>query len=230
MQIDRIEQIICTKNLDLKKIKSNNYFSITLKKNNQAILTTNPGKMINRNLNLGAYPIVAELINFEILKLLKIKVIKHQRIEYCIDIETPFKLINNKHIINVFYKILRDFNYNCGKLDFTPNDKNSIQTAYWKGIKGYKCGRTIKLYSKWEEQRINLNSDTDLLRLEISFGKRVIFQNKIKNISDIKKPKEELLEIILFCEKNYLKRINRYSKNTQNVISLLKQKLIKTAI
>lgn len=230
MKIDRIEQIISTENIDMTLLKSKEGFRIVLKDNNEAILVTNPGRTLNNNINLGASPRVAEKMNLEIIELLKLKVIGNYKIEYCIDIETPFKLVKNKHLVNMFCRIFKEFNYKRGKLDFSTNENNSIRFFDWKGIKGYKNGKSIKLYSKYEEKKINLDSDKDLLRLEISFGKTTLKQNNIQNISDVGKAREELLDMIIFCEKNYLKKVNRFSKNTKSALKLFKEELLKIAL
>ncbi len=228
MKIDRIEQIVSAKNVDLfYRIKSKD-FVITPIGENLAHLKTNPGKTINNGMNLGALPSVAELINYEIIKNLKLELINLNKIEYCIDIETPFKLVDNKHILKTFYKALIHFHYKRGKLDFITDKNLNIENTHWKGLKGYKTDRSIKLYSKFEEK--NIISEIDLLRLELSFGKRTIEQNEINNITNTEKARKELLEFVLYCDETLLKNVNRYSKNTRITINLFKKKLIKNSL
>lgn len=228
MKIDRIEQTVCIKNINVNNKFNNKNYTIYPKGNNRAILKTNPGKTINNQINLGTLPSTAELINKEIIENLDVEFINYNKIEYCLDIKTPFKLIDNKHLINIFYQALLFFKYKCGKLDFNMNNKKSIRFAEWKGIKGYKNSRTIKLYSKIAEK--NLISNFDIIRLELTFGKRTILQNKIEVISDIEKAKNEILELIEYCENNHLKKINRYSKNTKKAILQFKENLVNNTL
>lgn len=222
MKIDRIEQIICTKNVNLNQQIKSNAFVLTPISENMFRLKTNPGKLIYKDFNLGASPTLAEVINYEITYNLRAKILSFEKIEYCIDIEVPFKLTDHKHILNTFNQAFYYFNYRLGKLDFNRN-QNLIESSPWKGVKGYKTSRTIKLYSKCEEK--NICSKNDIIRMELTFGKRAIKQNHIENISNIQKAVFELSELLFICEKCLPKKLNRYTIQTSVVIKLFKNKL-----
>lgn len=218
IKIDRIEQ-----NVELREGKEylnvrEKDYTLTLYEGNKAILKTNPGRTLNEyGMNTGAIPEDAEYINNLIVERLELKVMDNKTIEYCIDIAVEWKLIEHKHIINTFLKALDLHNYRSGKLDFEVAKDKSIAKSNWKGIKGYKRSRAMKLYSKYEEQGLNELSG-DLIRIELILNAKALEQNNITKISDVQKAREELLEF-LGTMKDQIKKINRYSKPTFELIS-----------
>ncbi|MGL5971008.1 MAG: hypothetical protein ACRCZL_03240, partial [Cetobacterium sp.] len=124
--------------------------------------------------------------------------------------------VENKHIINTFLKTLELHKYKSGKLDFRVSKNKNIQKSDWKGIKGYKKSRAIKLYSKNEEQEIEL-LESDLIRIELILNARAIEQNNILKISDVESARIELKEFLLSMRAT-ISKVNRYSKNTVYLI------------
>ncbi|MGL5984964.1 MAG: hypothetical protein ACRCZ1_06860 [Cetobacterium sp.] len=217
LKIDRVEQNVeLNENFIYYTSKENDY-TLTILDENNAILKTNCGKSLNENgINIGAEPIKAEQLSDLIIKRLELKLLSNKTIEYCIDIETNFKLVENKHIINTFLKTLELHKYKSGKLDFRVSKNKNIQKSDWKGIKGYKKSRAIKLYSKNEEQEIEL-LESDLIRIELILNARAIEQNNILKISDVESARIELKEFLLSMRAT-ISKVNRYSKNTVYLI------------
>ena len=133
------------------------------------------------------------------------------QIKYGVEIQTPFKLIENKHIFKIFIQSLNHFKYNLGELDFDMNNENSIELYDWKGMTGHKNNQVIKLYSKLSKKDITSNFDT--IRLELTSSNR-------------KQAKNELLELISYCEEFHLKSVNRFSKQSKDIISMFKKILL----
>ncbi|MGL4425406.1 MAG: hypothetical protein ACRCZ0_00555 [Cetobacterium sp.] len=217
LKIDRVEQNVKLNENFIYYTSKENDYTLTILDENNAILKTNCGKSLNENgRNLGAEPIVAEQLSELIIKRLELKLLSNKTIEYCIDIETNFKLVENKHIINTFLKTLELHKYKSGKLDFKVSKDKNIQKSDWKGIKGYKTSRAIKLYSKNEEQEIEL-LESDLIRIELILNARALEQNNILKISDVESARIELKEFLLSMRAT-ISKVNRYSKNTVYLI------------
>lgn len=121
------------------------------------------------------------------------KLLSNNSIEYCVDIQTDFKLINNKHILKTFLKALEIHKYKSAKIDFKIQKGKWVDKADLKG---------------------------DLIRLEF----RALEQNKIENISDVEKAKEEIREF-LGTMSGQIIRSNQYSKPTIILIEKLIQEI-----
>lgn len=223
MKIDRIEQTVDLENANIFYQLKNVDFTITPMGENKALLKTNPGKTLNNGLNLGADPKTAKEINNQILEGLNVRLLNNNNIEYCIDVQTDFKLVNNKHILKTFLKALEIYKYKSGKIDFKIEQGKWIDKAELKGLKGYKKSRALKLYSKYEEQGLN-DLEGDLIRLELIFGYRAIEQNKINDISDVEKATQELKEFLTTME-SLVTKVNQHSKPTKELISKFKMEL-----
>lgn len=224
MKIDRIEQTVNMENANICFQMKNIDFTITPMGNNKAILKTNPGKTLNNGINLGAEPIKAKEINNKILEGLNVRLLSNNNIEYCVDIHTDFKLVNNKHILKTFLRALEVHKYKSGKVDFKIEKDKWIDKALLKGLKGYKTSRALKIYSKYEELGLN-GLKGDLIRLELILGARALEQNKINDISDIEKAKEELKEFLGTMSKILPTKMNRYSISTKTLIEQLLKEL-----
>lgn len=224
MKIDKIEQTVNMENANINFQMRNIDFTITPTGDNKAILKTNPGKTLNNGLNLGAGPDEAKEINNKILEGLNVRLLKNNNIEYCIDVCTDFKLIDNKHILKTFLKALEIHKYKSGKVDFKIEKNKWIDKASLKGLKGYKTSRALKMYSKCEEQGIN-DFNGDLIRLELILGARALEQNKIEDISDVEKAKQELKEFLDTMLKVLPNKMNRYSVTTKALIEQLLKEL-----
>lgn len=224
MKIDRIEQTVEVQEINFNyQIKNINY-TITPIGEGKATLKTNPGKTLNNGINLGAEPNEAKEINNKILKGLNVRLLKNNNIEYCIDISTNFKLIDNRHILKTFLKALEINKYKSGKVDFKIEKNKWIDKASLKGLKGYKTSRALKIYSKCEEQGIN-DFNGDLIRLELILGARALEQNKIEDISDVEKAKQELKEFLDTMLKVLPEKMNRYSIITKMLVNLFLKEL-----
>lgn len=224
MKIDKIEQTVNMENANINFQMRNIDFTITPTGDNKAILKTNPGKTLNNGLNLGAEPNEAKEINNKILEGLNVRLLKNNNIEYCVDVFTDFKLIDNKHILKTFLKALEIHKYKSGKVDFKIEKNKWIDKASLKGLKGYKTSRALKIYSKCEEQGIN-DFNGDLIRLELILGARALEQNKIEDISDVEKAKQELKEFLDTMLKVLPNKMNRYSVTTKALIEQLLKEL-----
>lgn len=224
MKIDKIEQTVEIQESNFDYQQKNKDYTITPIGEGKATLKTNPGKSINEfGINLGAEPGEAEEINQQIIKGLGVKLLNNNNIEYCIDVYTEFKLINNKHILKTFLKALEIHKYKSGKIDFKIEKGKWIDKAELKGLKGYKTSRALKLYSKYEEQGLG-HLDGDLIRLELVLGARALEQNKVANISDVEKAKQEIREF-LGTMRGQIIKANRYSKITVELIEKLIQEI-----
>ena len=151
------------------------------------------------------------------------KLLSNNSIEYCIDVHTDFKLINNKHILKTFLKALEIHSYKSAKIDFKIQKEKWIDKADLKGLKGYKKSRALKIYSKYEEQDLG-HLKGDLIRLELILGVRALEQNKIDDIADVEKAKQEIKEF-LGTMRRQITRSNQYSKPTINLIEKLIQEI-----
>lgn len=220
MKIDRIEQTVNMENANILFQMKNVDFTITPMGDNKAILKTNPGKTLNNGLNLGAEPSEAKEINNKILEGLNVRLLSNNNIEYCVDVHTDFKLVNNKHILKTFLRALEVHKYKSGKVDFKIEKDKWIDKALLKGLKGYKTSRALKIYSKYEEQGLN-SFKGDLIRLELILGARALEQNKINDISDVEKAKQELKEFLGTMSKVLPTKMNRYSVTTKTLIEQL---------
>lgn len=220
MKIDRIEQTVNMENANIFFQMKNVDFTITPMGDNKAILKTNPGKTLNNGLNLGAGPSEAKEINNKILEGLNVRLLSNNNIEYCVDVHTDFKLVNNKHILKTFLRALEVHKYKSGKVDFKIEKDKWIDKALLKGLKGYKTSRALKIYSKYEEQGLN-SFKGDLIRLELILGARALEQNKINDISDVEKAKQELKEFLGTMSKVLPTKMNRYSVTTKTLIEQL---------
>lgn len=222
MKIDKIEQTVEVQEVNFNyQIKDVDY-TITPIGEGKATLKTNPGKTLNEfGINLGAEPGEAEGINQQIIDGLGVKLLSNNNIEYFVDVYTDFKLINNKHILKTFLKALEVHKYKSAKIDFKIEKDKWIDKAELKGLKGYKKSRALKIYSKYEEQNLG-HLEGDLIRLELVLGTRALEQNKIENISDVEKAKQEIREFLATMRGQIIK-VNRYSKITVELI----EKMIK---
>ncbi|MGL5057971.1 MAG: hypothetical protein ACRC6A_11500 [Fusobacteriaceae bacterium] len=222
--LDRIEQSVeLNEELQYYNTKDKDY-TLTIVGEKDAILKTNPGRTLNDGgMNLGASPMEAEKINKMIVERLGLKVIGNKTIEYCLDIETDFKLVDNKHILKSFLKALAIHKYRSGKIDFVIQEDKWLDKSSLKGLKGYKTSRAMKIYSKLEEQGIG-EVEGDLVRIELILGARALEKNKVKNISDVSKAVEEMKEFLISM-RSTIKRANRYSKNTVYIIEKALEKL-----
>ncbi|MGL5904053.1 MAG: hypothetical protein ACRCZO_15330 [Cetobacterium sp.] len=224
MKIDKIEQTVEIQESNFDYQQKNKDYTITPIGEGKATLKTNPGKTLNEfGINLGADPGEAQEINEKIIKGLGVKLLTNNNVEYCIDVYTEFKLIDNKHILKTFLKALEIHKYKSGKIDFKIEKGKWIDKAELKGIKGYKKSRALKLYSKYEEQDLG-HLEGDLIRLELVLGARALEQNKIENISDVEKAKQEIREF-LGTMRSTVTRSNQYSKPTINLIEKLIQEI-----
>lgn len=220
MKIDKIEQTVDMQGLELSYQQKNQDYTLTPIGEGKAILKTNPGKTINEyGMNLGAEPRKAQEINKNIIEGLGVKLLSNNNIEYCLNVYTDFKLVNNKHILKMFLKALEIHKYKSAKIDFKIEKDKWIDKAELKGLKGYKKSRALKIYSKYEEQNLGY-LEGDLIRLELILGNRALEQNKIENISDVEKAKQEIREFLGTMRGQILK-INRYSKITVELIEKL---------
>lgn len=222
IMIDKIEQTVEVQEVNSNyQIKDVDYTIMPIGED-KAILKTNPGKTLNEfGINLGAEPVEAQEINQQIIDGLGVKLLSDNNIEYCIDVRTDFKLIDNKHILKTFLKALAIHKYKSGKIDFEIEEDKWIDKAYLKGLKGYKTSRALKIYSKYEEQGLG-HLEGDLIRLELAFGARALKQNKIENIANVEKAKQEIREF-LGTMRGQIIKINRYSKVTVELIEKLIQ-------
>lgn len=217
LKIDRIEQNVRLNSEYQYYNEKQRDYTLTILGENNAILKTNPGKTLNElGMNLGASPQEAEYINNLIVQRLELSVINNKTIEYCMDIEVDFKLVEHKHIINTFLKALEMHGYKSGKLDFKVAKGKNIAKSDWKGIKGYKRSRAIKLYSKYEEQELG-HLEGDLIRIELVLNAKALEQNDVYCISDDGVAKEEIREF-LGSMKSTISRVNQYSKPTLELI------------
>lgn len=213
------EQVFLEKNMD---------YTYTPVNETNGMLKVNIGKSKNKGLiNLGEKPKVVKSEIENILNEKKLAIDNLKSIEYCINIETDFKLVDNKNILETFNKALAIQKYKSGKVDYIIDEDKNIKNSKWKGIKGYKTARSIKLYSKYEENKNIEATDIvgDLLRLELIFSKRVIEQNKIKDISDVEKAKNEMKDFLKIWKGILPEKINRYTKITKEVIKKLTDEL-----
>lgn len=224
MKIDKIEQTVEVKEVKFNYQVKNIDYTITPIGEGKATLKTNPGKTINEfGVNLGATPEEAQEINKKIIEGLGVKLLSNNNIEYCVDVYTEFKLVDNKHILKTFLKALEVHNYKSGKIDFKIEKDKWIDKAELKGLKGYKKSRALKMYSKYEEQDLG-NLEGDLIRLELILGSRALEQNKIENIADVEKAKQEIREF-LGTMRGQIQRSNQYSKPTIILIEKLIQEI-----
>ncbi|MGL5458697.1 MAG: hypothetical protein ACRDBY_03675 [Cetobacterium sp.] len=222
MKIDKTEATVDIQNMEYNYQEKNKDYTLTPIGNNKAILKTNPGKTINiYGINLGADPREAEEINKTIMEGLGVRWLSNNNIEYCVDVYTDFKLVNNKHILKTFLKALEVHNYKSAKIDFKIEKDKWIDKAELKGLKGYKKSRAIKIYSKYEEQDLSY-LEGDLIRLELILGARAIEQNNIENIADVEKASKEM-RAFLATMRRQIAKVNRYSKVTVELIEKLVQ-------
>lgn len=224
MKIDRITQIVDITDSSIERYKTNNY-ELKLQDNNKGVLITNPGKILNDRINLGAYPACAKKIISKIHQDLGVTFIQNKTIEYCIDIETNFKLINHKNIINTFREVLTLMNYRSGKLDIDNSSDTTIQNCSWKGIKGYKSGRTLKLYSKACEKMIDIGNK-DIIRIELCLNKKPLYQNKINDITNTTKANEEFLMLVKLWKGLMPKKKNKYTIPSFFIIEKLEHRIV----
>lgn len=222
VMIDKIEQTVDMQQMELNFQLKDTDYTLTPIGDNKAILKTNPGKTLNeQGINLGAEPTEAQEINQQIIDGLGVKLLSNNNIEYCVDVHTNFKLVDNKHILKTFLKALEIHKYKSAKIDFKIEKDKWIDKADLKGLKGYKTSRALKIYSKYEEQDLG-NLEGDLIRLELIFGARTLEQNKVDEISDVEKAKQEIREF-LGTMRGQITKINRYSKFTVELIEKLIQ-------
>lgn len=224
MKIDKIEQTVEMSEIVFTHKLNHADYTIVPIGEGKATLKTNPGKSLNElGINLGAEPKEAQELNRRIIEGLGVKLLSNNSIEYCIDIYTDFKIIENKHILKTFLKALEVHKYKSGKVDFIINDQ-WIDKADLKGLKGYKNSRAMKMYSKYEEQSMG-HLKGDLIRLELILGARALEQNKIDNIADVDKAKQEIREFLETMLKALPSKMNRYSISTKILIDKLLQKI-----
>lgn len=224
MKIDKIEQTVDMQGIEINYQQKNQDFTLTPIGEGKATLKTNPGKTMNGyGMNLGAEPGEAQKINKNIIEGLGVKLLSNNNIEYCIDVSTDFKLVDNKHVLKTFLKALEIHKYKSAKIDFKIEKDKWIDKAELKGLKGYKKSRALKIYSKYEEQDLG-HLDGDLIRLELILGNRALEQNKIENIADVEKAKREIKEF-LGTMRGTITKINRYSKITVELIEKLMQEI-----
>lgn len=225
MKLDKIEQTVEIQRIEYNHQLKNADYTLTPIGDMKAILKTNPGKTLNEfGINLGATPGEAEEINEKIIEGLGVKLLSNNSIEYCIDVNTTFKLVNNKHILKTFLKALEIHKYKNGKLDLKIEKDKWIDKSELKGFKGYKTCRAIKLYSKYEEQGLN-NLDGDLIRLELVLGAKALKQNKVEKISNVEKARQELREFLWTMIEMLPARMNRHSIPTKILIKKLLKNL-----
>lgn len=224
MKIDKIEQTVDMQGIEINYQQKNQDFTLTPIGEGKATLKTNPGKTMNEyGMNLGAEPGEAQKINKNIIEGLGVKLLSNNNIEYCIDVSTDFKLVDNKHVLKTFLKALEIHKYKSAKIDFKIEKDKWIDKAELKGLKGYKKSRALKIYSKYEEQDLG-RLDGDLIRLELILGNRALEQNKIENIADVEKAKQEIKEF-LGTMRGTITKINRYSKITVELIEKLMREI-----
>lgn len=224
MKIDKIEQTVEMSEIVFTHKLNHADYTIVPIGEGKATLKTNPGKSLNElGINLGAEPKEAQELNRKIIEGLGVKLLSNNSIEYCIDIYTDFKIIENKHILKTFLKALEVHKYKSGKVDFIINGQ-WIDKADLKGLKGYKNSRAMKMYSKYEEQSMG-HLKGDLIRLELILRARALEQNKIDNIADVDKAKQEIREFLETMLKALPSKMNRYSISTKILIDKLLQKI-----
>lgn len=224
MKIDKIEQIVNMQDVIFNCQQKNQNYIITPIGEGKATLKTNPGKTLNEfGINFGAEPREAQEINKNIIEGLGVKLLSNNNIEYCLDVYTNFKLVDNKHILKTFLKALEIHKYKSAKIDFKIQKDKWIDKADLKGLKGYKKSRALKMYSKYEEQGLG-HLKCDLIRFELILGVRALEQNKINDIADVEKAKQEIREF-LGTMRRTITKINRYSKFTVELIEKLIQEI-----
>lgn len=193
------------------------------------ILKTNVGKVLNEGLNMGATPKEAQTGINDICDGLEINIIKHNVVEYCIDVVTDFKLRDNKNIFDTFSKMLGELKFKdtCISYDNTGKEKTISKqlNKNMKGIKGKKSRCALKLYSKLEEKGFQGECDKDIIRFEVILYSRALDIYKIENLEEVQKVKEEILKYIEIWEKTLPKKVNRYTKNTKALIEMIRTSL-----
>ncbi|MGL4424632.1 MAG: hypothetical protein ACRCZ0_11800 [Cetobacterium sp.] len=220
LKIDKVEQSV--RGEFTSKVVDRDY-TLSPMSGTEAILKTNIGKTTNFGFNLGAEPYEVEVCVNTIRDFLGVEFMENKSIEYCLDVRTDFKLVDNKHILKTFLKALEVHNYRSGKVDFKIEKEKWIDKAELKGMKGYKKSRAIKIYSKFEEK--GMEEIGDLIRIELILNARALEQNKIKKIDDTDKARKELKEF-LDTMRATIVRANQHSKITINLIEMFQEELL----
>lgn len=226
MKLDKITQFVKIDDLAIENFKTQTYtLELATKKN--GILKINPGKHLDENrINFGAYPCCADKIANKIHKDLGLTLEGNKTIEYCVDIKTDFKLSKCKNTLESFRNALKVMGFHKAKLDI-ENNGNTIQECGWEGVKGYKAGRTFKLYSKAHEKRLNYD-EGDLVRIELCMHRKPLKQNKILELTNTKKAQKEFIELLRVWKMLMPKRKNRYTIPTFYLIEKLEQRIVAT--
>ncbi|MGL4652703.1 MAG: hypothetical protein ACRDA2_02260 [Cetobacterium sp.] len=224
MKIDRIIQS-CLNIHEIPlttRIFTKDYIMVP-EENGTITLKSNSGKTVGRGNNIGVAIGDFEMYNKSLIEGLGLQLIRNNLLEFCIDVEFDYKMIDHKNIAISFHNALTEFG--CKRITNTFKTEKGVSRKNQAliGVKGYKNNNYgIKLYSKNEELVLKAY-DTDIIRFELVVDNRAIDKMKL-----VKTVNEEL--VIDFVNeffsvwKQTLKRKNRYTIPTFDLI----QKLIET--
>ncbi|MGL4425248.1 MAG: hypothetical protein ACRCZ1_04580 [Cetobacterium sp.] len=225
LKIDRVVQsceIVDNTKYDSRIFNEN--YTLIPEENGTITVKTNVGKTIGKGLNDGVFVSEFKMYNETIVGGLGLKLIRNNIMEFMIDIETEFKMIDCKNIVISFHNALTEFD--CKRITNTFKAEKGVkrdkQTLI--GVKGYKNNHyQIKLYSKCEERKIP-SYDRDIIRFEVILDKYSIDTLKLTTeINDIKI--KEFMKEFLGVWKKAIGRKNRHSTNTFELIARIEENL-----
>jgi len=229
--LDKVETEVRTDDFEgsSKKLKKIDSVMYELRQKREKItLKTNVGKALNNGFNTGAEPeIVKEYIDLTEEKGI-LKLGKHSSIEYCINIEIDFNTKKENRFWNDVFNMLIDNKFKTSTLSLDNQEKVNRNGSMTKdrivGIKGYKTGRTFKLYSKLFEKGIcSENPDKDVIRLELELNSKGLSRLSIEELEDLVKVKAEILGYLDSIKKESGKRKNRWNRNTHFIVEQFKK-------
>lgn len=210
------------------KIITNDYILSPETENKVLTLKTNIGKTLNNGLNDGATIEDFNLCNKNILEGLNLELLNNKTIEFCIDIPTDSKMIDNKIFAVSFHNALSKFN--CKRVTNTFKAEKDISREKQSiiGVKGFLKGNhtSIKLYSK-QEEREKEGYLQDIIRFEI-----ILDTYSLERLGlDIKISDNGLDPLITFIKtflntwRAALGKKNRYSKKVFELIDFVENEV-----
>jgi hypothetical protein len=221
MKIDRtIQSCLNLDELPLTtRIFTKDYIMVP-EENGTITLKSNSGKTVGGGNNIGVKIGDFEMYNKSLMDGLGLKLIRNNLLEFCIDVEFNYKMIEHKNIAISFHNALTEFG--CKRITNTFKTKKGVERKNQPviGVKGYKNNNYgIKLYSKCEEVFLASYS-TDIIRFEVVVDNRAI--NKLELVKTINK--ELIIDFIngfFQVWKKAIKRKNRYTIPTFDLIEEL---------
>lgn len=186
-------------------------------------LKTNVSKALNGGFNTGAD--LEEIKQY--IEMVQergiVENLDYSAIEYCSDIELNFNTMKENRFWIDVSNMFVETGFTTSVISIKSTQKVDRNSSITKdrivGIKGYKNGRTLKIYSKlFEKGLCDDYPDKDVLRMELELNYKGITNLNIIDISDLTKIKREFKSYLKILKKESGNKTTRWNKKTHIIV------------